>query len=117
MANANNRDFVRGYRKNDAVVPGAKPIISLPLACERFDITAAGFPVLGQRTQDSNRGLAVDSPQLSPRRLGPNESHRKPNSRRTSSCETTFPARTSSRAPRDCRDIRLGQRLVVEWRG
>jgi hypothetical protein len=66
MADANDRDFIRRYRENDAVVPDSKPKIALPLTCERFHVTTAGFPVLSQGMQDSNCGFAVDSPQLSP---------------------------------------------------
>ncbi len=75
---------------------GSNSKVALPLARERFDITRTGFPVFVQRVEDSNSHFSVDGTQLCPRGLRPSELHRRPNSRRISSCEITFPARTSS---------------------
>jgi hypothetical protein len=64
MAKTHDRDFIRRYRENDAVVPDPQPKMALPLTAECFNVTGAGFTILGRGKKDSNCGLAVDSPQL-----------------------------------------------------
>src|SRR6185369_9469288 len=98
MARADDGDFIRRNREDDTVIPNAYSKVALPLACECSDVTNAGFSIFCQSAEDPNSDFAVDRPQLGACGLRPNELHRRPNSRRISSCGITFPVRTSSRA-------------------
>src|ERR1017187_2173635 len=98
VPNAHDRDFLRRYREDDPVLPNAEAEVTLPLPGECFEIAFAGFAILSQAVEDSKSDFAVDCAQIGSGRVRPNKIHRKPNSRRTSSCEVTLPARTSSRA-------------------
>src|SRR6266851_1585467 len=70
----------------------------LPPPSEHFDIPDAGVAVICERVKYSDGRFTLDRSQLVSSRLRPRELHLNPNSRRTSSCGTTFPVRISSRA-------------------
>src|SRR5271157_5367887 len=78
------------------VVPNSKPEVPLPWPAKRFKITLAGFGILCKAVEDSNGRLPADCPQLGSCGGRPDKPHRKPNSRRISSCEVILPERTSS---------------------
>jgi hypothetical protein len=96
VANTDDRDLFGRYCHDDSVVPNSKSEIPLPFTGKPFEITFAGFKVLGKAMEDSNGRLPVDCPQLGSCGVRPDKSHRKPNSRRISSCELVFPERTSA---------------------
>jgi len=61
MANANNRNFVRLDREDDAVVTDSKAGVTLPLSGEGLYIAFAGISVSSQRMKNSNSHLTVDA--------------------------------------------------------
>jgi hypothetical protein len=97
VPNSDHRDFVLTNSEDDTVIGNSKSKIPVPLPGQHFDIACAGIAVFGQGVENANGRLALNRSQLVPSGFRPNELQLTPNSRRTSSCATTFPARISSR--------------------
>src|SRR5580698_1939459 len=95
MPNPNHCDLVRRNRKDHTIIANSESEVPLPRACESSDIADAGITVFGEHMENANSRLPIDGPQFITSGFRPNEPHLKPNSRRTSSCGTTFPVLSS----------------------